>query len=794
MKTVFCLAKREWLSIMGGASGLVVMGLYLTLAGYLFSVNVAVTQQATLRFAFQSFGLLTLLIVPLITMRLIAEEIQSGTFEILTTQPISDHEIVAGKLIAGWLVFATITAPTLLYLLVLVAFGSPDIMPALCAYLGQQLLGMMLLALGLAISTLTSSQVLAAMGTLFGGMLFWLAELAPRHLPGRLGDAVAYLSMFEHYGLFRRGVLDTRAIGFFVLTTGMFAYLAVRAVESRRWKFGVAPGSTPSRWTFPRGSMIMLIIAAVLVIDVIGMWVTRGRSSVMMWLELILAAAMIAVPAWLNRIRLRYELARRRAGLIFTVVLNCTLVVLIWGMGAFLTHRHFRRIDTTSSRRYALSEMTRDVLQQLETTVDMVLITSGQQAGDFRQEVDDLLAEYAARSRNVRIQRLDPVRQPGNVEQLTRRLNLPSLPSNEIIVAIDDQFRRIPLQAMVQQKRIRTAEQDLRWPPSFIGEAELTSAIIQLTRGQPGRVIFLSGHGEPSPEDSDARGVSFVAGELKRAGWAVDSQVITPGRPHFPEDTSVVVVAGPRRPMSDEVLTALGRLTDRGGGLLMLLEPATRTGLETFVANWDISLRDSIVVELRDHLASADPTSLHVSRFNPNHPIGKGMGNLAVVMPTARRVALTLVDPDPSIFNEPIMHTSGAGWAIMDPRREPLQIDRASDIRGPIALGVASERFRERAAPGEDPLLGRIVVIGDSDFISNQYADMAGNFDLFMNCIDWLSGRADLISIRPKVADVRLLSLTPVQMKRLFWFNVLLVPGLAIAVGIVAIVKRRQQA
>jgi len=795
MRAIRLIARREWVSIICSPTGLVVMGLYLLLAGYIFSLNISLTQEANLRYMFQSLGTITILVVPLITMRLLSEELRTGTFEVLTSHPVTDVEIILGKFVAGWMAFLMLSAPTLSYLVILQVLGSPDWGPALCGYLGQQLLAAMLIALGLVISALTSSQALAAMGALIGGVLLALAGTAAYSVQGWLGDALAYLAVFEHYSLFRRGVLDSRALVYFAATTAMFLYLAVRAVESRRWKFGAVPGRVPGKWLHPWLSIGLAAAALLLLVEVI---VSRITGSLWSWFQtflVVLIFALLGVPLWLNRFRVRYELGQRQMGIALTVVVNSILVISIWALATFMSARHYVRLDLTSSKHYALSEQTRRVLQQLSVPVDVVIALP--RPGDLRQEIEDLLAEYKARSSRLSVRYIDPVRSPGELEEIREKYKLTSALSDEILVAIGDHARRVPVASLISQRVAVVNGQMVPGPVQFVGEAEITSTLIQLTRKTPGRVMFLYGHGEKMPDDSSNNGALAAATELHRNGWLVDKYIITPGaNAQFAPDTSVVVLAGPRKELSNEDLKALQGVLDRGGGVLALVDPGVNAGLEPLLDAWGAHLNEDLVVDLQDHLASADPTSLYVTRFSQEHAIGKGMGALAAVLPMSRRIAISAASP-PGVFVHSFMHTSGNGWAIQQQpgmQDQHLQIDKNRDKRGPISLGVACERSEQFAQPGEASKQGRLVVIGNSSFITSQYVDMAGNLNLFLNCVDWLAGRQDLISVRPKVVDVRFMDLTRAQTQAVSWISVLIIPALAVVIGIVALRRRRQRA
>jgi len=480
-------------------------------------------------------------------------------------------------------------------------------------------------------------------------------------------------------------------------------------------------------------------------------------------------------------------------GVIVTVAANSLIVVAIWALATFLTSRHYVRMDLTSAKHYALSPQTLAITEHLPVPLDLYVAISRSTPTDFKDEVHDLLAEYAARSSRITVRNLDPIKNPGEAERIRETYKLTSPLADEVLAVIGDRTRRIPVAALIQQKVALVKGQFVHGPMQFVGEAELTSAIIQLTRKTPGRVVFLSGHGERDINETGDRGVSTVCRELRRNGWAVSGHVVTPGaNAAFPTDTVVAVVSGPQKALANEDLKTLESLLNRGGGLLLLMEPGVNAAVEPLLNPWDVRLTDDLVVDFQEHLSTADPTALYVTHFAQDQPIGKGMGSLAAVLPTTRRVATNVKEPNPHVFTHSFMHTSGNGWSILHkPGEQTLRIDREHDKRGPISLGVACERTQPSSEPGQPPLQGRIVVIGNSSFMANQYVDMAGNLNLALNCVDWLAGRQDLIAVRPKVVEARLMSLTRSQTQAVFWVSAVAVPGAFVLVGLAILLRRR---
>lgn len=784
------IVRRDWLAISLAPSGLAVMTLFLGLSGYLFATQVALAQTATLRYLFRTVGHLCVLVAPLITMRLLAEEIHNGTFEVLATSPVRDREIVIGKFLAAWKTFFFWTLPMCGYLAALATFGSPDWGAALAGYAGLQLMAAMLIALGLLFSSLTSSQILAAMGAILGGVAFSLSSLAARNARGSLRAVLRFLDMQAHLETFGRGVLDTRAIIFFTGTTIMLLYLTVRAVESRRWKFGVLPGTAPKGWRHRKLTWSLLGLGGLLTLDIIIARASGRMWTAWRWLETILAIVLLCTPPLMNRHVVRQYLARWRFAVVGTVILNTALVLATWSLVLFLGARHFHRIDLTADRQHALSEQTVKMLEALNRPIEIFLIED--EPKDLFRQIDDLLDEYAARSTRVILKRIDPVRAPGEADALQRRFSLPSRPQAEILVADGEKMRRIPARAMFSIPIVERQGRMYKTNERFDGEAELTGVLMTLLHDKPGRVVFLSGHGERDPRQPNQRGLSSVAQRLQKNGWQVSRHVVTPGTlARFPDDVKVVVVAAPVRPLSDENLTALSAFLDRGGGVFFMLEPHIETGLEPLLDRWNIRLGKDVVVDLTDYSGDADPTSLYVSRFDESTALGKAMSGLAVVMPSSRRIAVAHEGRRPEVTVRNFMHTSGDGWAVYAPLAERLRIDRKRDRRGPISLGAMCERYQERREPGAPAVRGRILVIGDADFACNQYVDMVGNMDLFLNGVDWLAGRHDVMGARPRDVGERPLTMTRAQIQALFWISVGFIPGAALAVGLLALRKRR---
>jgi ABC-2 type transport system permease protein len=187
--------------------------------------------------AFMNMGIILLLLVPLLTMRLIAEEKKAHTMELLLTSPLSISEIVFGKFMAAFLFYLLLLAVTLHVPLILSTITTIPVKPLLTAYLGLALMGGVFVAFGLFASTVTENQIVAAVvsfGILIG---LWLVGSGSQDASGTpMGEVLNFLSLVSHLDNMVKGLIDTRDLGYFISMILLGLFLSHRVVESTRWK------------------------------------------------------------------------------------------------------------------------------------------------------------------------------------------------------------------------------------------------------------------------------------------------------------------------------------------------------------------------------------------------------------------------------------------------------------------------------------------------------------------------------------------------------------------------------
>lgn len=177
-----------------------------------------------------------LLLLPLLTMRLFAEERRSGAAELLFTYPVSDASVIVGKFAAAVSVYAVMLAMTLPYPALLAYFGDPEPGPIVSGYLGLFLMGITFIAMGAFFSSLGDSQLIAAAATFGCGLLFLIVGWMTPFVPAGVGAVLGQLSIVEHLQGFARGVIDTNDLVFYASMTVFFLFLCARVLDSARWR------------------------------------------------------------------------------------------------------------------------------------------------------------------------------------------------------------------------------------------------------------------------------------------------------------------------------------------------------------------------------------------------------------------------------------------------------------------------------------------------------------------------------------------------------------------------------
>lgn len=259
MRNFLAVYTKELRSYVVSPVAYVIAGVFLFLSGYLFRnilmqfnfwclqfsqrsqfmqggmPNLNLNEMVVTQF-FAVMDFIWLLVVPMITMRLFAEEKKSGTIELLMTSPISTVEVLLGKFFAALSLYTAIVALTLVYCIILEVYGDPDWGPIWSAYLGYLLLGGTFIGVGVLASSLTENQIVAVLLSFGALLLLWLIDWSASFAGPTAAKILQYLSIVEHLQDFQKGVIDTEDVVFYLTFIFFSLFLTTRVLESRRWR------------------------------------------------------------------------------------------------------------------------------------------------------------------------------------------------------------------------------------------------------------------------------------------------------------------------------------------------------------------------------------------------------------------------------------------------------------------------------------------------------------------------------------------------------------------------------
>lgn len=258
MRNIGLVYKKELKSYFNSFIAYAVIAIFLVVTGYLFynllvgfsvlsfqamgnpmvakQYNLLNVNETVVRPLFGNISIVMLLMLPLLTMKMLADEKKSGTMELLLTFPVKDVEVVLGKYFASLTVFVAMLASTATYPALLVYLGDPEILPIMTGYMGLFLLGAAFISLGIFTSSLTENQIIAgslSVGVLF---LFWMMSYSIMLVSPDIGQVISYIAINEHLESLAKGVFDTEDIIYYLSFIFLFLFLTLRSLESNRWR------------------------------------------------------------------------------------------------------------------------------------------------------------------------------------------------------------------------------------------------------------------------------------------------------------------------------------------------------------------------------------------------------------------------------------------------------------------------------------------------------------------------------------------------------------------------------
>jgi len=435
-------------------------------------------------------------------------------------------------------------------------------------------------------------------------------------------------------------------------------------------------------------------------------------------------------------------------------------IVLVLGVVSFveaLSARHSKRFDLTENKRRSLSPQTVQILRALKDDVNVVGFFRSDQPG--KRVAEDLLKQYAGyANKKLTWKMVDPDSDPA----LARRYGIES-------------YGTIVLETKSRSEKVLDAE-----------EEKLTNGLVKVTREGKRTIYIVQGHGEHEIGNTERAGFSEAKSALEKANYDVKPLVLARSTA-IPDDAAVLVIPGPRTDLFQPEVDALDAYLGKGGKILAMVDPPFPAKMQDatmkrFLGRWGVDLGDNLVVELSPigRLFGIGPEVPIIQQYEP-HAITRDLAGITTLFPLTRTV--TPVKTLPAGVNvQALARTSPESWGETD--RQALEQGTAKpdpqDPKGP--LSVAAVVTKDKA---------RIVVYGTSNFAINQFLNVQGNRDFFLNTVSWLAEEEDQITVRPKDTKQTPIFLSAQQGRFVALLPLVVLPGLVLAGGIVALVRRR---
>ncbi len=500
-----------------------------------------------------------------------------------------------------------------------------------------------------------------------------------------------------------------------------------------------------------------------------------------------------------------------RKQLIFGSTLGAAIVLagVLLFFANYLSQRHYKRMDWTRSQLFTLSEKSLNILETLDQDVDIVVFMDV--GSEVYEPVQELLARYAAASPRITVETVDPVKNLAKAQQLVDEYDIQRA---DVIVFVGETDRRV-VQSIDLADYDFSAMQMGGAPEmtGFKGEQVFTRTLLELVEHEKPRILFTTGHGEASLDGFEEAGLQRLQEFLGEDNLDLDEWASL-GAAEVPDGTDLLVVAGPTAAFTPPELAAFDRFLTDGGRMLVLLDPqlagSGELAVEPLVGwleGYGIDSPAAIVIDPAKLLPFFGAETIFADSYGV-HPITESLrqARLSNIFPLARPV-MAAEGADDVVE---LVRTTADGWGEIDLENLGEVAQDEVDVAGPVGLAVALELAAAEAPEGqsegespEDAAMdseevmassgGRLVVFGDSDFVTNSQIGQAGNATLVANVMNWLVERESHLGIAPKEPEDVKLSLTPSERSFMFWFIVFGLPSLAAVIGIYSSVRRRRR-
>lgn len=503
-----------------------------------------------------------------------------------------------------------------------------------------------------------------------------------------------------------------------------------------------------------------LFISVAVALTALIIFLITGDFSLLIKLLLGVAVIFVSIYILIDPTRILAIFNQRQVRIGNNIIVQIISVVIILVVINLLINSNDLRWDLTVDRTNSLSDESISLLQVLPEPIHAIAFFSPAIPSD---STNTLLSTYEfASNGNFTYEFVDIDENP----TLAHAYNV--LRDGTIVLIMGD-----------RQEQVTT-----------LTETQITSSINHLIFPEDRVIYFITGHDEADIQGTDSYAYSYVYNLLIQKNYSVQElDLLNTGG--VPDDASVVILAGPILPLSNDEVSILQNYLDNGGAMIALMEPTALTDfsftedpLTVYLeSQWGIHLYGDVIFDPNVRLSfsvASDPSSY------TEHPILSNLSGVYILFYTAR--AIQPINPPDTVSLTNLLSSAAESWGetnIASINSGQIGED-SEDLYGPLPIAVAGENTFSG---------GRVVVIGDSEFANDNFVQNYGNTDLIINTIDWAASQEDLMSISTHNSDRRvLISPTPEAMNLIFLVTIILIPLIIVIIGLVVWLQRRKRA
>lgn len=422
----------------------------------------------------------------------------------------------------------------------------------------------------------------------------------------------------------------------------------------------------------------------------------------------------------------------------------------------YLGNNHSVRWDFTEDKVNSLTPETLEILDSLSSKVAITGFYSPQMSRSYTTQ---LLESYkTAAPDKFEFEFIDPVADPVAASGITR--------DGTLVISMDGRKEQI----------------------TYADEKEISGALVRLANPEKRNIYFLTGHGEYPLESTDVEKYQLAKSELEAKNYTIQTLNLLQ-EPSIPEDALAIVIPGGKTALNADEVDLLKDFLKTGKAVVWLVNPSAESGIKPendlfadyLLADWGITVDNDLMID-----TNVNPPTILVADKYGNHSITNKLQGLVTLFPGSRSVQYD--ENHEKVVGYPLVSSSSASWGEMDQESitsQKVSPDLETDRIGPLEIAIAAKNIETN---------GRLVIIGDAEFATDNNFVQYGNGILLINAIDWAAGQEDLINLTPRQSTQRMLVPPTIFSNGLIMLvTVFLIPGAVLTAGIITWVQRRKR-